>query len=65
VAALLVALPLERATGLPKFVPSTWNRTVPVAALGVTVAVKVTDCPYVDGFTDEVTDRDAAMVAGR
>jgi hypothetical protein len=24
--------------------------TVPVAALGVTVAVKVTDCPWFDGF---------------
>ena len=31
------------------------NCTVPVAEAGVTVALKVTDCPSVDGFCDEVT----------
>jgi hypothetical protein len=56
VVALLVALPLERATGLPKFVPPTWNCTVPPSGIGLTLAVKVTDCPYVEGFWDEVTD---------
>jgi hypothetical protein len=53
----LVAVPLVRVTGVPKFAPSTVNCTVPVGvpALLVTVAVNVTDCPTVEGFTDDVT----------
>jgi len=31
------------------------NVTVPVAVEGVTVAVNVTEEPYVDGFADEAT----------
>jgi hypothetical protein len=31
------------------------NITVPVAVVGVTVAVNVTEEPYTDGFTDEVS----------
>jgi hypothetical protein len=31
------------------------NVTVPVAVVGVTVAVKVTDEPYADGFADEAS----------
>jgi hypothetical protein len=53
----LVAVPLVRVTGAPKFAPSTVNCTVPVGvpALLVTVAVNVTDWPTVDGFADDVT----------
>src|ERR1035438_5285555 len=40
---------------LPSTVAPSLNCTVPVAALGVTAAVKVTDCPEVAGFSDEVT----------
>ncbi len=29
------------------------NVTVPVAVVGVTVAVNVTDCPYADGLGDD------------
>ena len=35
--------------------PSTLKSTVPPDGMGETVAVKVTFCPYVDGFTDEIT----------
>ncbi len=67
----LVATPLLplglRVTGDPKFVPSILNCTVPVGAvlpvLGVTVAVKETDCPYVEGLVDELTDVVVAVVA--
>ena len=31
------------------------NSTLPVAAAGETVAVNVTDCPDVDGFTDDAS----------
>jgi hypothetical protein len=54
-----VAVPLLRVTGLPTFVPSTLNCTVPVGravpAVGATVAVKVTDCMNADGFTELAT----------
>ena len=49
-----MALPLTRATGLPRFVPSTSNWIEPVAVgmalpdCGVTVAVNVTDWPETD-----------------
>src|SRR5262249_21341061 len=51
----LVATPLLRGTGTPKFTASTWNCTVPVGVpepedWGVTVAVKVTDWPKTEGF---------------
>jgi hypothetical protein len=42
-------MPLERG-GLATPAPSTQKVTVPVAALGLTVAVKVTDCPLLEGF---------------
>ena len=43
--ALLVALPAERVTGLPQFVPPVLNCTVPVGVpdVALTVAVKVTE----------------------
>ena len=44
-------------TGLPFGLPSTTNCTVPVGVPGAVlliVAVKVTDCPVMDGFADEV-----------
>jgi len=45
---LTVAVPSELA-------PSK-NCTFPVDPAGDTVAVKVTDCPDVDGFSDDVSD---------
>ena len=48
-----VALPPDSVTGEPTFVPSIANCTVPVAVLGDTVAVRVTDWPDVDGLFDE------------
>ena len=48
-----------KVTAAPKLDPSMTNWTVPVGAVepdaGATVAVKVTDWPYADGFADEVT----------
>lgn len=49
---LYVALPLL-SVPVPKVVAPSLKVTVPVAADGVTVAVNVTDEPYVDGFADE------------
>jgi putative methionine-R-sulfoxide reductase with GAF domain len=44
------------ATGaVPRDAAPSRNCTVPVAAAGDTVAVNVTDCPAVDGFTEEVS----------
>src|ERR1051325_1823032 len=59
--AALVPTPPERATGLPKATPLVRNWTVPLGvpaagATALTVAVKVTDWPNTDGFTDEDTD---------
>ena len=48
------AFPPLRATGPPRSVAPSLNCTVPVAVLGVTVAVSVTDCPTVDGFGEEL-----------
>jgi hypothetical protein len=51
----------ESGTGAPNAAPSTKNWTVPVgvdvliAEVLTTVAVNVTDCPKIDGFTEEVT----------
>ena len=39
---------------VPNVVPPSVNVTAPVAAEGVTVAVKVTEVPYVEGLADEV-----------
>jgi hypothetical protein len=50
-----VAEPDTSVTGVPKLVPSIANCTVPVGELPVTVAVKLTDWPYADGFELEVT----------
>jgi hypothetical protein len=59
--AVLVATPPVRLTGLPKFVPSMTNCTVPVgvplaAAVTLTVAVKLTFWPDTDGLTEELTN---------
>jgi hypothetical protein len=51
---LKVALPLLMVP-VPSVVPPSMNVTVPVAVVGVTVAVKVTEEPYVDGFADEAS----------
>ena len=51
---LNVALP-PLIVPVPKVVLPSLNVTVPVAAEGVTVAVNVTELPYVDGFRDEVS----------
>jgi hypothetical protein len=40
---------------VPNVVVPSRNVTVPVAVLGDTVAVKVTDCPNTDGFADDAT----------
>ena len=40
---------------VPSVVLPSVNVTVPVADVGVTVAVKVTEFPYVDGFADEAS----------
>ena len=51
---LYVALPLL-SVPVPSVVLPSLKVTVPVAVEGVTVAVNVTEVPYVDGFADEVT----------
>jgi hypothetical protein len=48
------AVPPLRGT-VPRELPLSKNCTVPVDAAGDTVAVKVTTCPDVDGFADEVS----------
>lgn len=51
------ATPLDNPTDVSVVVPSL-NVTLPVGAMELvdfTVALNVTDCPYVDGFRDEVT----------
>ena len=55
---LLFALPPESVTGVPKFEPSILNWTVPEGvplpgAIALTVAVKVTACPYAEGLIEE------------
>jgi hypothetical protein len=50
-----VAIPLLSATVPRVFTPSL-KVTFPEAPPGVTVAVKVTDCPKLDGFRDELAD---------
>ncbi len=51
---LNVAAPPDKEPVPSVAVPS-MNVTVPVAADGVTVAVKVTELPYVDGLRDDAT----------
>ena len=55
-----VAIPAAIAAFVQTGLPSTLNVTVPVGvpdpgATDETVAVKVTDCPVTDGFTDDAT----------
>ena len=52
---LSVAVPLLSVL-VPIEVPLSLNVTDPVAAVGVTVAVKVTQSPCVDGFKPEITE---------
>ena len=56
---VIVACPLLKVSGEPKFVPSTANCTVPplskVPEPGVTVAVKVTVWPETAGLAEAVT----------
>ena len=55
----LLATPLLRATGTPKFWPVIWNWTDPVGValpeVGLTVAVKNTPWPNTDGLAEEAT----------
>jgi hypothetical protein len=51
---LYVAFPLL-IVPVPRVVLPSLNVTVPVAVDGVTVAVKVTEEAYVDGFADEAS----------
>ena len=51
---LYVAVPLL-SVPVPKVVVPSLNVIVPVAAEGVTMAVNVTEVPYVEGLADEVT----------
>ena len=55
----IVAWPLVKLTGAPKFVPSTANCTVPplsnVPEPATTAAVKVVAWPKVEGFAEELT----------
>jgi hypothetical protein len=48
------AVPPDRLP-VPRVAPPSINVTVPVAVDGVTVAVKITELPYVDGSADDVT----------
>ena len=57
----------DSGTAAPKDTPSIENWTVPVGVavlvpVTVTVAVNVTDCPKVDGFTEEVTVTEVVQV---
>lgn len=44
---LKIACPPDNVTGIPKFVPLILNCTVPVAELGKTTAVNITECPEI------------------
>ncbi len=59
---LNVALPLL-SVPVPSVVLPSLNVTVPVAADGVTVAVNVTEVPYVEGFGGEDSVVDVAVAA--
>ena len=67
--AKVVELGAPNVTGTPKFEPSILNWTdpvgVPVPAVLVTVAVKGTPPPYVDGFAEEATRVLVAALDGR
>ena len=49
------ALPPLKVTGAPRLAAPSMNCTVPVGVLPVTVAVKVTDWPTVEGLSEETT----------
>ena len=56
-----VAWPEASKVLVPRFLVPSLNITLPVGtavpgALATTVAVKVTVCPWVDGFKDDVTE---------
>jgi len=51
---LYVALPLL-IVAVPSVLLPSVNVTVPVAVVGATVAVNVTEAPYADGFADEAS----------
>ena len=55
----MAAEPADKLMASPEFVPSMANCTDPqgtrLVVLYVTVAVKVTEVPYVDGLSDDVT----------
>lgn len=59
---LYVALP-PLSVPVPKVVVPSLNVTVPVAAEGVTVPVKVTNEPYVEGLTEEDTEVEVFVFA--
>ena len=52
---LSVAFPLL-IVAVPSVVLPSVNVTAPVAVVGATVAVNVTEAPYVDGFADEASE---------
>jgi hypothetical protein len=62
--AALVAVPLDKLTGEPKFAPSTINCTVPVGVVDEedTVAVKLTEPPTVEGLSDDTTPTVGAIL---
>jgi hypothetical protein len=51
---LYVAIP-PLIVAVPSVVPAFLNVTVPVAVVGESAAMNVTEIPYVDGFADEVS----------
>ena len=59
-----VAVPADNATLLhdDRAVAPSLKVTVPVAALGDTVAVKITDCPTVEGLTEDTTEVDVSVL---
>src|SRR5689334_18836503 len=50
-----VAVPADSVTALPSATPPSLNVTVPVASEGLTVAVKVTAAPKVEGLSDDMS----------
>ena len=54
-----VAVPPLRVTGEPRLAPPSWNCTVPVGVAELpatlTVAVKVTACPEMEGLVEAAT----------
>ena len=60
----VVATPPVTATGVPMSVVPTWNWTIPVAALGATVAVRVTEVPAYWGLVGEAARLVEVVVNG-